>query len=131
MTGRAILTFSHTLSFAFLHSTGSPGIVLGKGDKEDGTGKSNKGMRMDYSASIQDLKKFENHAMRNSVTASNMRIILVEMAFPSVEVSVNISFSYFPLSYSNACQGDFQCSQRQAHLGEGVYAQIPICRVSL
>ena len=27
MTGTAMLTFSHTLSFAFLHSTGSPGIM--------------------------------------------------------------------------------------------------------
>jgi hypothetical protein len=38
MTGRAMLTFSHTLSFAFLHLTGSPGIVLGKGNNEDGKG---------------------------------------------------------------------------------------------
>jgi hypothetical protein len=30
MTGMgAMLTFYHTLSFAFFHSTGSPGIVLG------------------------------------------------------------------------------------------------------
>jgi hypothetical protein len=27
MTGTVMLTFSHTLSFAFLYSTGSPGIV--------------------------------------------------------------------------------------------------------
>jgi hypothetical protein len=47
MTGRAMLTFSHTLSFAFFHSTGSPGIVLGKGDNKDGKGKSNKGKGMD------------------------------------------------------------------------------------
>jgi hypothetical protein len=49
MTGMAMLTFSHALSFAFLHSTGSPGIVLGKGDNEDGKGKYNKGKGMDYS----------------------------------------------------------------------------------
>jgi hypothetical protein len=35
MTERVILTFSHPLSFAFLHSTGSPGIVLGKSDNVD------------------------------------------------------------------------------------------------
>ena len=57
MTGTAILTFSHTLSFAFLHSTGSPGIVLGKGDNEDGKGKSNKGKGMDYSEQL-----FLNHS---------------------------------------------------------------------
>jgi hypothetical protein len=86
-------------------------------------------------SSIQDLKKFENHAMQNSVTASNMRIILLEMAFPSIEVSVDISSPYFPLSYFNACRiyisGDFQCSRRQAHPGEGGYTQVPICRASL
>jgi hypothetical protein len=43
-------------------------------------------------AGIQDLKKFENNAMRNIVTASTMRTILLEMAFPSTEVSVDSSF---------------------------------------
>jgi hypothetical protein len=52
MTGRVMLAFSHTLSFAFFHSTGSPGIVLGKGDNENGKGKSNKGKRMDYSEQL-------------------------------------------------------------------------------
>ena len=52
LTGTAMLTFSHTLSFAFLHSTGSPGIVLGKGDNKDGKGKSNKSMGMDYSEQL-------------------------------------------------------------------------------
>jgi hypothetical protein len=53
MTGMAMLTFSHTLSFAFFHSTGSPGIVLGKGDNKDGKGKSNsKGKGMDYSEQL-------------------------------------------------------------------------------
>jgi hypothetical protein len=32
-------------------------------------------------SSIQNFKKFENHAMQNSATASNMKIILLEMAF--------------------------------------------------
>jgi hypothetical protein len=49
ITGRAMLTLSHTLSFAFLHSSGSPGIMLGNGDNEDGKGKFNKGKGMDYS----------------------------------------------------------------------------------
>jgi hypothetical protein len=49
MMGMAMLTFSHTLSFASFHSTGSPGIVLGKGDNEDSKGKFNKGKGMDYS----------------------------------------------------------------------------------
>jgi hypothetical protein len=53
MTGRAMLTFSHTLSFAFLHSTGSPGTMLVKGDdNEYGKGKSNKGKGMDYSEQL-------------------------------------------------------------------------------
>jgi hypothetical protein len=53
MTGMAMLTFSHTLSFAFLHSTGTPGIVLGKGDNEDGNkGKYIKGKGMDYSEQL-------------------------------------------------------------------------------
>ena len=53
MTGMAMLTFSHTLSFAFLHSTGSPGTMLGKGDdNEYGKGKSNKGKGMDYSEQL-------------------------------------------------------------------------------
>jgi hypothetical protein len=52
MTGRVMLTFSYILSFAFLHSTGSPGIVLGKGDNKDGKGKSNKGTGMDYSEQL-------------------------------------------------------------------------------
>jgi hypothetical protein len=39
MMGTAMLTFSCTLSFAFLHSKGSPGIMLGKVDNEDGKGK--------------------------------------------------------------------------------------------
>jgi hypothetical protein len=48
-----MLTFSHTLSFAFLHSTGSPGTMLGKGDdNEYGKGKSNKGKGMDYSEQL-------------------------------------------------------------------------------
>ena len=52
MTGSAMLTFSHTLSFAFLHSTGSPGIMRGKGDNEDGKGKYNKGKGMNYSEQL-------------------------------------------------------------------------------
>jgi hypothetical protein len=52
LMGRAMLTFSHSLPFAFLHSTGSPGIVLGKGDNEDSKGKSNKGKGMDYSEQL-------------------------------------------------------------------------------
>jgi hypothetical protein len=54
MTGMAMLTFSHTLSFAFLHSTGTPGIVLVKGDNEDGNkGKYIKGSKgMDYSEQL-------------------------------------------------------------------------------
>ena len=52
MMGRVMLTFSHTLSSAFFHSTGSPGIMLGKGDNEDGKGKYNKGMGMDYSEQL-------------------------------------------------------------------------------
>jgi hypothetical protein len=52
MTGMAMLTFSHILSFAFFHLTGSPGIVVGKGDNEDGKGKSNKGKGMDYSKQL-------------------------------------------------------------------------------
>ena len=43
-------------------------------------------------ANIQDLKKFENNAMQNVITATTMRTILLEMAFPSMEVSVNSSF---------------------------------------
>jgi hypothetical protein len=52
MMGRAMLTFSHTFSVAFLHLTGSPGIVLSKGDNKDGKGKSNKGKGMDYSEQL-------------------------------------------------------------------------------
>jgi hypothetical protein len=52
MTGTAMLTFSHALSFAFLHSTGSPGIMRGKGDNKDGKDKYNKGKRMDYSEQL-------------------------------------------------------------------------------
>ena len=62
MTGMAMLTFSHTLSFAFLHSTGTPGIVLGKGDNEDGNkGKYIKGKGMDYSEQL-----FLTHSFRPS-----------------------------------------------------------------
>jgi hypothetical protein len=61
MTGTAMLTFSHTLSFAFLHSTGSPGIMRGKGDNEDGKGKYNKGKGMDYSEQL-----FLTHSFRPS-----------------------------------------------------------------
>jgi hypothetical protein len=53
MMGMAMLTFSHTLSFAFLHSTATPGIVLGKGDNEDGNkGKYIKGKGMNYSEQL-------------------------------------------------------------------------------
>jgi hypothetical protein len=52
MMGRAMMTFSHTVSFAFFHLTGSPGIVLGKGDNKDGKGESNKGKGMDYSEQL-------------------------------------------------------------------------------
>jgi hypothetical protein len=44
-------------------------------------------------ANIQDLKKFENNAMQNVITTTTMRTILLEMAFPSMEVSVNSSFN--------------------------------------
>ena len=68
-------------------------------------------LSLKQTSSIQDLKKFENHAIQNPVIASNMRIILLEMAFPSIEVSVDFSLSYFPLSSSNVCRifisGDF------------------------
>jgi hypothetical protein len=47
--GKGVPTFSHTLSFAFFHLTGSPDIVLGKGDNENGKGKCDKGQGMDYS----------------------------------------------------------------------------------
>jgi hypothetical protein len=47
-----MLTFSHTLSFAFLHLTGPPGTMLGKGDNEDGKGKSNECKGMAYSEQL-------------------------------------------------------------------------------
>jgi hypothetical protein len=60
MMGMAKLTFSHTLSFAFLHSTGTRGIVLGKGDNKDGNkGKYIKGKGMDYSEQL-----FLTHSFR-------------------------------------------------------------------
>jgi hypothetical protein len=53
MMGMALLTFSHTLSFAFLYSTGTPGIMLGKGDNKHGNkGKYIKGKGMDYSEQL-------------------------------------------------------------------------------
>jgi hypothetical protein len=52
-------------------------------------------LSLKQTSSIQDLKKFENHAIQNSVIASNMRIILLEMAFPLIEVSVDDLYPTF------------------------------------
>jgi hypothetical protein len=40
---------------------------------------------------IHQIKKFESDALQNFITASNMRIILLEMGFPSLSVSFNFT----------------------------------------
>ena len=41
---------------------------------------------------LQELKKFESDALQNSITAANMRTILLDMGFPSTSVSWNVVF---------------------------------------
>jgi hypothetical protein len=38
---------------------------------------------------LHQIKKFESDSLQNFITASNMRIILLEMGFPSLSVSFN------------------------------------------
>jgi hypothetical protein len=40
---------------------------------------------------LHQIKKFESDSLQNFITASNMRIILLEMGFPSLSVSFNFS----------------------------------------
>ena len=39
---------------------------------------------------LQEIQKFEKHTLQNVITASNMRTILLDIGFPSREVSHNL-----------------------------------------
>ena len=50
---------------------------------------------------LQEIQKFEKHTLQTVITASNMRIILLDIGFPSREVSHNLFFAlccYFLIS---------------------------------